>query len=221
MARITTKGKRRCWIFDVYGDEKAEEAINALNDVFVKFCCIKHDRFTDEEGGEKTPHWHFFIDYGAPTTLKYMRETFGELAANGYIEGVIHPDHQYRYLYHDQKIEKAKGKYVYDEYKDIKRYNGFDPEELKGLTESERMAFMDAIMVLCKEKYIVEYSTLLEGLSQEDRTLYRFAINNALLICKYLSSARHRDKVKHDKEEEQKQKEWEQKVRDLEKEKSC
>lgn len=195
--RITVTGKRRCWIGEVYGEENAQNAIDELNRVFVRFCYIKHDRFTEKEG-DKGVHWHFYIDYGAPTTLKFMRETFGPLFANGYIEGVIHPWNQYKYLWHSQDIENAKGKFIYDEEKDIKKYNGFDPEELKGLTETERMQFMDCLIEMCNSQHIIEYSTLLETLSGSDRTLYRFAINNTNLLCKYVQSVRHRKKEEND-----------------------
>ena len=184
------KYKARCFTWESYltGNELKAIKQELINDM-IPFCCITHDK------EDKVIHTHFMIDYQNPTTFKHISNCYGHLAANGYIQPVLRPEQYYMYLYHDQRIESAKGKYVYD-VKDIELYNGFDPRELHNYTESEKQCFMDAIIALVAKYKITEYAGLLEFISEDYRDLYSFAMNNTILVNAYMTSVRNRSKNK-------------------------
>lgn len=187
MAKFDDSVKQKCFAFDLYSLEALQAAIDELMDDFIKFCYIVHDHDSNKW------HAHVMIDYGANTTLKFIRKIYKHLAANEFIMPVLRPWNYYKYLYHDQSIEKAKGKHVYLE-TDIKKFNGFDPLDLKNYTENERTVLMDEIMKYANNAKIYEYAGLLEFLSDNDRELYKFAMNNTILVNSYISSHRNRNK---------------------------
>ena len=77
--------------------------IPELDKDFMKYCYIFHGKGLNDDGvTPKCDHWHFLMDYGAPTTLKFIKKAYGHLASNGYIEPVIRPYNLWRYLWHDQ-----------------------------------------------------------------------------------------------------------------------
>lgn len=184
--------------FDVYSEEEAQRSINELDDDFMKYCYIKHEKGGNDDGiTPKCDHWHFEVDYGAPTTLKFFRGAYMHIAANGYIAPAIRPYNLWRYLWHDQTLERSKGKKAYKP-EDVICRNGFDPDDIKVLTVNERMLFMDATMAICNDEKIYEYSGLLEYLSTHERELYRFAMDNTLLVNGYMTSHRNRNKKSSD-----------------------
>ena len=194
MAFHDEKEKKRCFTFDVYTQEEVERVNSELDNDFMKYCYIFHEKCLNDDGiTPKVSHWHYMIDYGAPTTLKYIKKAYGHLASNGYIEPVIRPYNLWRYFWHDQTLERSKGKKEYRP-EDVILRNGFDPEDIKVLSSNERMLFMDSIMAVANDEKITEYSGLLEYLSVNERVLYKFAMDNTILINSYMSSHRHRNK---------------------------
>lgn len=193
MAKFDGKTKTRTFVFLAYGEENIAAAKNELIDDFMPFCYIVHDKDTDDQGDLKAIHAHFMIDYGNTTTVQHIRKCYAHLAANEVIFPVFKARNQYNYFWHDQRIEKAKGKHVYPE-SDIQCYNGFDYDELTDWTETEKMLLMDGIMKIANDNKITEYSGLLEYLSVNDRPLYKFSMNNTILVNAYMTSHRNRNK---------------------------
>lgn len=160
----------------------------------MKYCYILHEAFGNPGGTTpKCDHWHFLVDYGAPTTLKFFKGAYAHLASNGYIQPAIRPHNLWRYLWHDQTLDKSKGKKEYDP-KDVICKNGFDPDDIKTLTVNERMLFMDGLMQIANDMKIYEYAGLLEYLSVHERELYKFAMDNTILVNGYMASHRNRNK---------------------------
>lgn len=187
------KTKTRTFVFLAYGEENIQKAKDELNEDLMPFCYMIHDQDKDETGNLKAIHAHFMIDYGNNTTLNHIKKCYDHIAANGVIFPVFKAREQYDYLWHDQRLEKSKGKFVYDKNL-IQCHNGFDYDELTDWTESQKMLLMDAIMATANDHSIYEYAGLLEYLSQYDRPLYKFAMNNTLLINAYMTSHRNRNK---------------------------
>lgn len=187
------KTKSRTFVFLAYGDENIQKAKDELNEDLMPFAFIIHDKDVNEVGEEKTIHAHFMVDYGNNTTLNHMKKCYSHIAANGVIFPVFKAREHYDYLWHDQRLEKAKGKHVYPK-SDIQHYNGFDYDELTDWTESQKMLLMDSIMAYANDNSIYEYAGLLEFLSKYDRALYKFCMNNTILINAYMTSHRNRNK---------------------------
>ena len=193
MAKFDIKTKSRTFVFLAYGQDNIDAAISELNEDIMPFCYIVHDQDEKEDGSPKEIHAHFMLDYGNTTTVKHIKTCYEHLAANGVIFPVFKARQHYNYLWHDQTIEKAKGKHVYSP-EDIKCYNGFDYDDLADWTENEKMCLMDGIMKIANDEKIYEYAGLLEYLSQFERRLYKFAINNTILVNGYVTSHRNRNK---------------------------
>lgn len=186
--KFDNKTKRRCFTFDTYCIGEDFEIIKEeLNHDLIKWCHILHDKDNKKE------HIHIMLDYGQPTTLKFMRDCYKHLAANECVFPVLEPYQYYKYLYHDQSIESSHGKYVYDP-SEIILHNGFDPDDLKTISESEKLVMMDSIINIANVNKIYEYAGLLEYLSVNDRKIYAFAINNTILINGFMNSHRNRNK---------------------------
>lgn len=165
-----------------------------LDQDFMKYCYILHEAKGNDDGvTPKCDHWHFMVDYGAPTTLKFFRSAYAHIASNGYIQPVIRPHNLWRYMWHDQTLERSKGKKPYKP-TDVLCRNGFDPDDIKVLTVNERMLYMDGLMGIANEMKIFEYAGLLEYLSQNERELYKFAMDNTILVNGYMTSHRNRNK---------------------------
>ena len=193
MAQFDGKTKSRTFVFVCYGDENIIAAKSELIDDFIPFCYMIHDQDTDENGDIKVLHAHFMIDYGNTTTLQHIRKSYGHLAANGVIFPVFKARQQYDYFWHDPRLEKSKGKFVYDKHL-IKCFNGFDPDELTDWTENEKTLLMDAVMEVANNQKIFEYAGLLEYFSQNNREIYKFCMNNTILVNGYMTSHRNRNK---------------------------
>ena len=187
---FSKKTKARYFCFEIYDSEMKELAVKELVDDFIPFCLICHDK------DNKKTHWHGMLDYGGRTTVNWVSDSWGHLFANGYCQPVHFPENYYKYMYHDQSIEKAKGKHVYSE-DEFELHNGFDPSNLHNYSETEKGLLMDGIMSIANDKKIFEYSGLLELLSKESRDLYYFAMNNTILVNGYMASHRHRNKNKN------------------------
>ena len=188
MAKFDNKSKSQYFAFVVFGEDAIAAAVNELKEDLIQFEYIVHDH---DEG--KALHAHFLLNYGNRTTLNWMIKSYGHIACNAYIKPINFPDKMDRYMVHDQTIDSAKGKYEYPE-ADMICINGFDRDNLSVFTESEKMFFMDAIMVYANDMKIYEYSGLLEFLSKHDRMCYRFALNNTICVNAYMSSHRNRNK---------------------------
>lgn len=186
--KFDLKIKRRCFNFDVYPESQDLQAIlDELDKDFIPYAYIIHDK------DNKKTHVHFMIDYGQPTTLKFIISCYGHLAANGYIEPTLLPDRYYLYMYHDPSLKRSQGKYNYCETA-VHCCNGFDPAEIKCLTETEKTLYFDEIMRIANELKIYELAGMYEYLSQNNRELYKFAMNNTILLRGYMDSHRNRNK---------------------------
>ena len=187
--KFSKKTKSQYFCFEIYDPDMKEMAVSELVEDFIPFCLICHDK------DDKKIHWHGMLDYGGRTTLNWILEAYGHLFANGYAQPVTRPENYYKYMYHDQSIEKAKGKHVYSE-NEFEFHNGFDPGNLHNYTETEKGLLMDGIMSVANEEKIYEYAGLLEKLSNDSRELYYFAMNNTILVNGYMASHRNRNKGK-------------------------
>jgi len=185
--KFTPKTKSRFFVFESYDIDNLDNILNELNDDFMRYAYIIHDK------DENKPHIHFLLDYGQFTTVRHILSCYEHLAANGFIKPSFAADKYYKYMYHDQSIESAKGKHVYPE-ENVICMNGFDKDDLHTYTENERMIFMDCIMSIANNQQIYEYAGLLEYLSQNERDLYLFAMNNTILVNGYMHSHRNRYK---------------------------
>lgn len=185
------KTKAQFFSFLVFGRENIEKAVQELIDDMAVCEYIIHDKDKNEYDGQI--HAHFMINYGNRTTLRWMKSAYGHLAVNEYIVPLSYPHNMDRYMVHDQKIERAKGKHVYAE-SEMHCLNGFDRDSLILYNEVEKMAFFDSIMKIVHDNKIYELSGLYEFLSGHDRILYRFALNNTILCRGYMDSHRNRNK---------------------------
>ena len=194
MAFFDDKSKHRCFTFDLYSDKELQIACAEFDEDFMKYCYILHEKGLNDDGiTPKCDHWHLMMDYGAPTTLKFIKKAYGHLASNGYIQPVLRPYNLWRYFWHDQTLERSKGKKPYKP-EDVILRNGFDPVDIKVLTNNERMLYMDSIMAVANDNKIFEYAGLLEYLSGYERELYKFAMDNTILVNSYMTSHRNRNK---------------------------
>lgn len=189
MAKFNDKSKLRYFTGEVYSQLELNELIEELTDDFIPFCYVVHDQDKNKW------HAHIMIDYESNTSLSYIKKTWGHLVANGQWFPVNKPESLYKYMYHDPEIPKSKGKHFYGP-DAVVHCNGFETSKLKGTSEGDKRNCMDQIMLICKEKKIKEFSTLLENLSMHDRDLFSFAMNNVILVNTYVSSARNRTLAK-------------------------
>ena len=85
--------------------------IVALRNLHIPFCWVYHDKDTDlddmeEERKEKKAHYHVLMDYGNTTTVRYWKKLIRGIPANDYFELTASPRGYYRYLIHEDNLDK-------------------------------------------------------------------------------------------------------------------
>lgn len=183
--KLDLKERKRFFCFEVYSQEAMQAACDQLDDDMTPYCYCIHDH------DKSKWHAHFMLDYGSNTTCGYITKLYSGIAANGYIEVPVHPEKMFQYMYHNQDIPKAKGKYEYGRDAMV-LCGGFEESQLQGQTEEDLRKRFDVVMEICNGKKIFEFATLCEYCSKHDREMYTFVLKEKILVNTYLTSHRNR-----------------------------
>lgn len=146
-----------------------------------------------EDGGKD--HYHVMYCHGnsiRDETLKRACAADG-IAANGYIEIVLHPRQYMRYLIHLDDPDKEQ----FEDGRDhIECVNGFPLDVSRELTPEELKTMKREIFHFVRSLDIMEYCDLLDML--EENELYdhmEYASNKTVLFKGYLDSRRNKAKA--------------------------
>lgn len=178
--------KKRHWAFVLYPESAPEDWRDQLQSTGLLVAISPlHDKDIDPDGEFKKPHYHVILCFSGPTTYNVVKSI---------TDGLHQPIPQaleqvrgyYRYFTHKDNPEK----YQYSEY-DITTLNGFNIADFCELTRSEILQIKRQIQHLIRDLDIVEYSTLIDYLDDNELiTEYDVACNNTLFFDKYISSRR-------------------------------
>lgn len=180
--------KKRNWAFVVYPESAPSNWVEILAKTGLK-CAISplHDRDLNPTGEPKKPHWHVIACWEGPTSfnvVKGLTEQFNAPIPQALeqIRGY------YRYLSHLDNPEKAQ----YNE-NEIQTVNGFSILDYTDLTKSETFAIKSRVLDMVRAMNIVEYSELVDFLSENESTVeLEIVYNNTLFFDRYLTSRRHK-----------------------------
>lgn len=183
--------KGRNWAFVVYPESlpgNYEEIISNLG-LPMAFSPL-HDKDVNPDGTVKKAHYHVICYYENPTTSKAVKENVTN-KLNGTIPIKLESmTGMYRYHVHADNPEK----YQYND-KDRRFFNGFDTNRVAALTYYEISKYLLELQQIVRDKHILEYSDLLDILSDNDlRNLWDVARNHTLFLNTYITSRRFKTK---------------------------
>lgn len=145
-----------------------------------------HDKDINPTGEPKKAHYHVLLVYSGPTTYNAVAKFTASLNAT-IPQALESVRGMYRYFSHKDNPEK----YQYDE-SDILNVNGFNISDLIELTKSEVNEIKANILKLIREIGIVEYSDLIDFLTDNEMMAeYDVAINNTFFFNTYITSKRN------------------------------
>lgn len=102
-------GRRRVWAFEVYPDSAPADWMGQLAEMHVRaFVSPLHDHDKHPDGAAKKAHYHVEVMFDGKKSLDQVREAFGGIASNGYVEAVESLEGYARYLCHMDNPEKAQ-----------------------------------------------------------------------------------------------------------------
>lgn len=179
--------KERYWTFIAYPESLPENWKETLQETGLQIAISPlHNKDLNQDGEEKKPHYHIVLFFQGPTT--YSRVEKITKLINGTIpKRVISPIGMIRYLTHKDNPEK----YQYDE-REIQTINGLDIDDIQGLTTSMEIELKRAIIKICRNKDIREFSYLIDYLDKEDlRDMFKIASGNPTFFNSYLKSRKY------------------------------
>ena len=189
--------KKRNWTFVLYPESAPVDWLEKLKlSGLMAAISPLHDKDVNPTGEKKKAHYHVLLVYSGPTTYNAVAKFTASLNATipQPLESVRG---MYRYFSHKDNPEK----YQYDE-SEIITVNGFNIADLVELTKSEVNEIKMNILKLIREIGIVEYSDLVDFLTDNEMiSEYDVAINNTFFFHTYITSRRNSTSFKVIKDE--------------------
>lgn len=190
--------KGRYWAFVLYPDSAPDDWEDKLQKTGLAVAVSPlHDKDLNADLEVKKPHYHVILCWDGPTTYKNVCAVVDDFKAPHPIKLEAVRGY-YRYLTHKDNPEKAQ----YSEF-DIKLINNFNPEDYDAPTERELDIIAKEIMLLIREKHILEYSELMDFLVDNEWYQHtRFARRNTIFLKCYIDSRRFKtDSERYPKED--------------------
>lgn len=179
--------KKRNWTFVLYPESAPSDWREKLKiSGLMSAISPLHDKDINPTGEPKKAHFHILLVYSGPTTYNAV-ETFTK-SFNATIPQPLESIRgMYRYFSHKDNPEK----YQYRE-EEIQTINGFNIADLVELTKSEVNEIKMNILKLIREIGIVEYSDLVDFLTDNEMiSEYDVTINNTFFFNTYITSRRN------------------------------
>ncbi|MBQ8146997.1 MAG: replication protein [Clostridia bacterium] len=179
--------KKRNWTFVLYPESAPADWLERLKlSGLMSAISPLHDKDINPTGEPKKAHYHVLLVYSGPTTYNAVAKFTASLNAT-IPQALESVRGMYRYFSHKDNPEK----YQYDE-SDILNVNGFNISDLIELTKSEVNEIKANILKLIREIGIVEYSDLIDFLTDNEMMAeYDVAINNTFFFNTYITSKRN------------------------------
>lgn len=182
--------KKRNWAFVLYPESAPadwQERIK-ISGLMAAISPL-HGLDLNPTGEPKKPHYHIMLVYSGPTTYNAVAKFTASLNAT-IPQALESVRGMYRYFTHKDNPEK----YQYSE-EDIITLNGFNIADLVELSKSEVNEIKAKILKLIREVGIMEYSSLVDFLIDNDMLAeYDVAINNTFFFNTYISSKRNAER---------------------------
>lgn len=185
-----TNVKKRDWAFILYPESMPDNWEDVIAEIGCPIALSPlHDKDTASETDEeqKKAHYHAIIRFDGPTTYNNVKNVLEPL--NGPIPKPINNiKGAYRYFTHKDNPEK----FQYDE-KDIRLFNGFNPEDVIELSASEKRSLRAAVQRLIVQEDFLEYSELMDYLLDNDlMDMYELASTTTIFFNNYIQSRRYK-----------------------------
>ena len=180
--------KKRNWAFILYLDSAPSDWKDILQQTGCQFAISPyHDKDVNADGTPKKPHYHIIITYDGPTSYNVIKRVCDSVNAT-----IPQPLEQlrgyYRYFTHKDNPEK----YQYNE-SEITTINGFNINNYIELTTGEVQAILYQLQHIIRQEHILEYSDLLDLLSDKDLTdFWDVASKHTIMLDRYISSRRYK-----------------------------
>lgn len=153
---------KRVWCFEVYPDSAPKDWMAQVQDTRARaFVSPLHDSDKHESGEPKKPHYHVQVMFGGKKSLKQVREMFGHIAANGYVEDCKSLEGYARYLCHLDNPEKAQY-----QISDVRELNGADYLGTIKVPGSNRKEIAE-MQSWCRENRCYFFSKLMDYAASE------------------------------------------------------
>lgn len=183
--------KKNKWAFVLYPESAPKDWRDILQKTGLEIAISPlHDKDVNADNTPKKPHYHIILVYEGPTTYNNVLMLTTSLnqpipqpldSIRGY----------YRYFTHEDNPEK----YHYNE-DDITTINGFDVKDYLELTSNQVIACLTQLTNIIKDNDIVEYSSLIDLLIENDmKELIDVAMNKTIYLNTYITSKRHKEKI--------------------------
>ncbi len=187
MAEKKENTKKRNWTFVLYPESAPDDWLEKLKlSGLMSAISPLHDKDINPTGEKKKAHYHVLLVYSGPTTYNAVAKFTASLNAT-IPQALESVRGMYRYFTHNDNPEK----YQYEE-SEIISVNGFNIADLVELTKSEVNEIKMNILKLIREVGIVEYSDLVDFLTDNEMvTEYDVAINNTFFFNTYITSRRN------------------------------
>ena len=187
MAEKKENTKKRNWTFVLYPESAPADWLEKLKlSGLMSAISPLHDKDVNPTGEKKKAHYHILLVYSGPTTYNAVAKFTASLNAT-IPQPLESLRGMYRYFTHKDNPEK----YQYED-NEITTVNGFNIADLVELTKSEVNEIKMNILKLIREIGIVEYSDLVDFLTDNEMVAeYDVAINNTFFFNTYVTSRRN------------------------------
>lgn len=185
---MSTK-KFRYWGFIAYPDSAPDNWLDILRETGLPIAISPlHDKDQDPTEEEKKPHWHVILAFSGPTTASVVNDVVASVHGAQAIR-LLSVKGMYRYHLHLDNPEKHQ----YDD-SDRILLNGFNIEDIAGLSASEMIQVSKMIIQFIEDNDITEFTDLCHLTALWDQTAYGFVLTHTLFTNTYLNSRRNKRK---------------------------
>lgn len=181
--------KKRNWTAVLYPESMPKNWIEILHETGLP-CAVSplHNKDLNADGEPKKPHYHIIMCYSGPTSFNVVSRLTNQKLCGTIPQPVEQIRGMFRYFSHKDNPEKAQ----YDE-NEIRTFNGFNILDFCELTRKEIDDITNRILLLIREKQILEYADLLLYLlDNEMREELEIAKNHTILFNSFIRSMRHK-----------------------------
>lgn len=159
------------------------------------WCVASHGEFCRSplhhgDGDEGKNHYHVMYHHPNTVRVDYVRKLLEPVAANGYVEPVVHPSNMMRYLVHMDSPDKER--FEGDPYLLCECCGGFPLDFTREYSASDRREQRKGVLEYIRVNGITEYAELVYRLAGEGLYDYfDYACNHTIFISHLLMSLRH------------------------------
>lgn len=180
-------GKYRWFMFLVYPSSAPADWWEWCKESHGEYC---RSPLHSADGEVSEPHYHVIYRHPNTVRLSYARKRLGSVAANSYVEPVVHPSNAMRYLVHMD--DKDKEQWCGDPYALCECLGGFPLDFTREYTPADRREQRKLVLKYIRDHSIVEYSLLVYQLLDEGLfDLFDYACSHTIFITHLLQSLRH------------------------------